>query len=123
MPFIEKAIHNGKYVLIRHEGQFTRDEFEKSAVSTKNLLDEHRWNRLLVDLRGVTNRVPIVDVYFIIEFDMKVFPFVQIAVVFPPSREEDGRFADNVAANRGVNLKSFTDYEQAVTWLTGQHRN
>ena len=29
MPFIEKAIHNGKYVLIRHEGQFTRDEFEK----------------------------------------------------------------------------------------------
>jgi hypothetical protein len=120
MPFIEKAIHDGEYVLIRHEGKFTIEEFEESTVSAKKLLDEHRWNRLLVDLRGVTNRVLIADVFYIIEFDKKIFPLVRIGVVFPPGREEDGRFADTVAENRSVKLKSFTDCQQAAAWLTGK---
>ena len=47
---------------------------------------------------------------YIVDFDKKVFPFVQIAAIFPPEREENGLFADNVAANRGVKLKSFVDY-------------
>jgi len=120
MPFIEKAIRDGEYVHIRHEGQFTREEFEESTVSTKKLLDEHCWNRVLVDLRGVVNRVSIADVFYIIEFDKKIFPLVRIGIVFPPGREEDGRFADTVAENRSVKLKSFTDYEQAVAWLAAK---
>jgi hypothetical protein len=115
-----KAIDVGEFVLVRHEGKFTREEFEESTVSTKKLLDEHRWNRLLVDLRGVMNRVPIADVFYIIEFDKKIFRLVRIGVVFPPGREEDGRFADTVAENRSVKLKSFTDYEKAVVWLTAK---
>lgn len=120
MPFAVKAIDVGEFVLVRHEDKLTREEFEESTVSTKKLLDEHCWNRLLVDLRGVVNRVSIADVFYIIEFDKKIFPLVQIAVVFPPGREEDGRFADTVAENRSVKLKSFTDYEQAAAWLTGK---
>ena len=119
MPFIEKAIHDGEYVLIRHDGQFTIQEFEESTVSTKKLLDEHRWNRLLVDLRGVTNRVSVTDVYYIINFEKKVFPLVKIGVVFPPGREEDARFAETVAENCNVKLKAFVDNEQAMVWLTG----
>jgi len=120
MPFIQKAIHEGKYVLTRHEGRLTIQEYEESTVITRRLLDEHRWDRLLIDLHDVTNRVSITDVYYIIEFDRKVFPLVKIAVIFPPERAEDGRFADTVAENRSVKLKSFTDYEQAVAWLTGE---
>jgi hypothetical protein len=120
MSFLEKAINIGEYILIRHEGRFTREEYEESTASTKRLLDEHRWNRLLVDLRGVANRVPIADVYYIIEFDKKVFPIAKVGVVFPPGRDEDGRFADSVAANRGLTLKAFTDYEQAIAWLTNE---
>jgi hypothetical protein len=120
MPFTMKAINVGEYVLIRHEGRLTREEYEESTASTKRLLDEHRWNRLLVDLRGVANRVPIADVYYIIEFDKEVFPIAKIGVVFPPERQEDGRFADTVSENRGVHLKSFVDYVQAVAWLTDE---
>jgi hypothetical protein len=46
---------------------------------------------------------------------------VRIGLVFPPEREEEGNFAENVAVNRGVQLKSFTDYEQAVAWLTDKN--
>jgi membrane-associated protease RseP (regulator of RpoE activity) len=117
MPFTVSAIDDGGYVLVRHEGKLTRQEFEESTVSTRNILAEHQWNKLLIDLRGVANRVSIADVYFIIEFDLRVFPSVIIGVVFPPERKEDGRFADTVAENRGVKLKSFVEYEQAVAWL------
>ena len=41
-------------------------------------------------------------------------------ILCPQGREEDGRFADTVAENRRVKLKSFTDYEQAVAWLTAK---
>lgn len=66
------------------------------------------------------NRVPIADVFYIIEFDKKVFPLVRIGVVFTPGREEDGRFADTVAKNRSLKLKSFVDYEKAVAWLNAK---
>lgn len=120
MAFVEEVIHVGEYIYIRHENEFTRNEFEESTVSTNRLLDKHRWNRLLVDLRGITNRVPIADVYHIVTFDQKLFPHVYIGVVFPKDREQDGRFAETVAENRRVKLKTFIDFEQAVDWLTKQ---
>ena len=118
MSFIEETNQSGEYILTKHEGNFTIEEFEESTRSTKVLLDEHRWNKLLVDLRGVTNRIPLANVYYIIEFDKKVFPSARIAVVFPLERAEDARFAETVAENRGVNLKAFTDHEKALHWLT-----
>jgi len=119
--FIEETNHGGEYILIKHEGNFTIEEFEESAHSTKALLAEHRRNRLLVDLRGVTNRIPLANVYYIIEFDKKIFPSAKIAVLFPLEREEDARFAETVAENRGVNLKAFTSHEKALHWLTSRH--
>lgn len=118
MPFGEKAIHDGEYVLLRNEGQWTIQEYEEFTATTKRLLDERRWKRLLVDLRDITNRVSVTDIYFIVDSGKKVFPQVRIGVVFPPGREEECRFADMVADNRRVELKSFTVYEQAVAWLT-----
>lgn len=121
LSLIEETNPSGEYILIKHEGIFTIEEFEKSTRSTKALLDEHRWNKLLVDLRGVTNRIPLANVYYIIELDKKVFPSERIAVVFPLEREEDARFAETVAENRGVNLKAFTNNGKALHWLTARH--
>jgi len=120
MPFTTEAVAADQYILVRHEGVLTRRELLEGRTNGKKLLDTYRLKRLLVDLRGVTNCVPIADAYHIIVFDKVVFPLIKIAVIFPPEREENGRFADNVAANRGVKQKSFVDHEQAVAWLTGR---
>jgi hypothetical protein len=120
MSFITKAINIGEYVLVRHEGQLNTPEFEEARLSAKRILNEYHWNRLLVDLRGVINRVSLADVYYFMESNTRVLPFIKIGLLFPPEREENGRFAEQVASNRGVHLKSFVDYEQAVAWLTGK---
>jgi hypothetical protein len=123
MSFTAKAVNVDQYVLLRHEGRLTRREFKEGRLSAKRILAEQRWNWLLVDVRSVVNRLPIAEVYYAIETNKSVLPGAKIALVFPPEREEEGKFADMVAANRSVQLKSFMDYEQAVVWLTGKTRD
>jgi hypothetical protein len=35
----------------------------------------------------------------------------------PPEEEADARFFETVSLNRGANLRAFTDFEKAITWL------
>jgi hypothetical protein len=117
MSLTTTAIHVGGYVHVRH-ARTTRDEFEEALSSAKKILAEQRWNRLLIDMRGVEGRVSLADAYYSMESIAREFPLVKIGLVFPPERREEGSFAEIVAANRGVQLKSFMDYEKAVAWLT-----
>jgi hypothetical protein len=117
MSLTTKAIHVGEYVLVRHAGT-TRDELVEARSSAKKILNEQRWNRLLIDMRGVEGRVSVTDAYYSMEAIARELSYARIGLVFPPEREEEGRFAETVATNRGVQLKAFTDYEQAVGWLT-----
>jgi hypothetical protein len=120
MSFAIRTINTlRKYVLIEHEGELTREEFEEARAIAKVKLDEKRWSNLLVDLRGTAKSMPIVDLYYVMGSNVNVLPNVRIALLIAPELETEGRFAEDVAANRGVRLKSFIDYEQAAAWLTG----
>jgi hypothetical protein len=120
MSFIAKAINIGKYALVTHEGKLTREEFEEARSIAKIMLDEHCWNKLLVDLRGIVNRIPTADKNYAMESNVRVLPYVKIGLVFPLKLKEEARFAETVSANLGVHLKSFVDYGQAVSWLTNE---
>jgi hypothetical protein len=117
MSFTIKAIDAGQYVLIEHEGPLTREQFEEARAVARIILDEHRWNKLLVDLRGMVARMPIVDVYYVMESNRKILPYIKIALVFSQNLEEEGRFAQNVAENRGIHLRAFVDVKKAEAWL------
>lgn len=119
MSFTIRTINKlSKFVIVEHEGRLTREEFEESRAIAKTKLDENRWSNLLVDLRGIVKGMPIVDVYYVIGSTANVLPNVRIALLFASELETEGRFAEDVATNRSVRLKSFIDYERAVAWLT-----
>ena len=120
MSFIAKAISIGRYALVTHEGRFMREEFEEARSIAKIILDEHGWDKLLVDLRGIVNRMPAADKLYAMESNVRVLPEAKIGLVFPLKLKEEGRFAEAVSAKCGMNLKSFVDYEQAVSWLTNE---
>ena len=122
MSFIAKANKKGKYALVTHEGKFTREEFEEARSIAKIMLDKHHWNKLLVDLRGIDNRLPAEDNLYAIESNVRVLPHVKIALVFPLELQNEGTFSEAASAKLRVHLKSFVDYEQAVAWLTTNER-
>jgi hypothetical protein len=120
MSFIIKTINNvSKYVIVEHQGELTKEEFEEARAIAKIKLDKSNWRKLLIDVRSTVKSMSTTDVYYVMESNKKVLPYVNIALVFPPERKGEGDFAELVAANRGVRLRSFIDYDQAVAWLTG----
>ncbi len=120
MAFIIKTNNSvSKYVIVEHHGELTREEFEEARAIAKIKLDENNWRKLLIDARCTVKSMLAVDVYYVMESNIRLLPFVNIALVFPPERQRDGDFAETVASNRGVRLRSFIDYDQAVAWLTG----
>ena len=44
-------------------------------------------------------------------------PLVRIAVLHHANQSERFRFIENVAVNRGLNLRVFTDSAEAINWL------
>ena len=120
MSFIARANKKGKYALVTHEGKFTKEEFEEARSIAKIMLEKHHWNKLLVDLRGIVNRLPAEDKLYAMESNVKVLPHIKIGLVFPLELQEEVTFSDAVSAKHRVNLKSFVDYEQAVAWLTNK---
>jgi hypothetical protein len=71
-----------------------------------------------VDLRHIIDRMRTADKYYVMESNARVLPYVKIALIFSSELVEEGKFAETVAANRGVHLKSFMDHKEAVVWLT-----
>ncbi len=102
----------------RHEGRLFMKDFGEAHLSVKRMLDENNWNKLLIDVRNAADHVPFADMYNVVISISKGLPLVRIGLVFPPERKEEGEFAETVATNRWMQLKSFWDYDDAVAWLT-----
>jgi len=120
MPFNIKAIENGKYVLVEHHGFVTVTELEEGRSSAKKLLTEKNWSKVLFDVTGMTNNLSIINIYHLTKSHQHVFDVLDrigLLVSPIPERKQNSRFIENIAANRGVNLKVFFDAEQARSWL------
>ncbi len=102
----------------RHESRRFMQDFEEAHLSAKKMLDEHNWNKLLFDVRSAADHVPFAGMYNVMISISKDLPLAKIVLVFPPERRKEGEFAETVATNRWMQLKSFWDYDAAVAWLT-----
>jgi hypothetical protein len=91
--------------LVRQIAQVVRDEPTKSV---------------LVDVRGVVGSLSDVDRYDIGVAGASLGIRVPFAIVGMEPLIEPERLAEVVARNRGMNVRAFTDYEAASTWLQQQ---
>lgn len=117
----------GETLQITDQGDYIRLEYsgEFSIAACKHCIDEmvaacERWSRsqVLLDCRRIQGPMPTFDRF-------------QVAVYGASSREQITKLAllraagprpldnlvEDVAVNRGLNLKAFTDESAAVAWL------
>src|SRR5215471_13855626 len=78
-------------------------------------------NKLLLDFTGARGygKLYLADRYFFGE-QAQIFARYElgkVAVIARPERVDPEKFADVVAQNRGINLRSFTNVEEAREWL------
>lgn len=78
---------------------------------------------ILIDIRHAVLRISVMGIFEVAETSHEVIPpLTKYAVVYSSStlQERNCHFGENVAVNRGANLKVFTDIAEAKQWLTGK---
>lgn len=105
-------------ILVRSYGTVSADEMEASVGRVGELAGEKCAVKVLVDAENLESMPGEGDIFFL----ASTFPrTARIAVLL--SREkavrESLRFGENVARNRGLNIRTFPSKTEALLWLEG----
>jgi hypothetical protein len=118
---VEVTVHP-EHVELTCSGTYTRSEaFRVGALAFREAAAAGR-RSVLVDVRGVTGRVPTILERFDIGvhlaeqyFDQQ--PRVRVALLGHEPMIHPDRFGEIVARNRGADARVFTDEAEARKWL------
>lgn len=106
-------------------GRVDSSQVRAASASAIKLSIERKADRFLVDVREVESELSTIEIHdvptlFAIE---GLSAPSRGAYIIPESGEirEDLRFFETVCRNRGWDVRLFTDPEEAVAWLSGDH--
>lgn len=78
----------------------------------------HGVTRVLCDERALAYTLDTLDTFESAKFIAELAPKVaKVAIVCALRFEQDGRFWETVAVNRGMLVRIFTDYDLASAWI------
>lgn len=107
-------------VVIRPADMWTPAQARAQQAEAARILGANGIRSVLVDMRGIHHGFSTLDIHEFNTRHREAFPpgtrhaVVVSGATIPPA---DARFAENVAVNRGVSLKVFTDIDEALRWL------
>ena len=120
MPHTLDFVKDKGYIHLRHSEEMTLSAIQGSQEGLLNLIQSHACNRILVELEKVDKLISTFEQYEFLLSSSKLLPdMVKIAVLVPPGLFMETRFSENVATNRGINYRVFSEKTHAVEWLTG----
>lgn len=101
-------------------------DFNDSLNILKNVAAQNengKIKNMLIDVRDFVTELSVPEIYEIITelSNYREHFSRKIAVVYGPHFEADkSEFFQISAQNRGFNINTFSDYDEAVTWLTNK---
>ncbi len=117
---LEKGILNAVFT-----GSYTLEEAKRTFLSLIEEVKKHRASKVLVDGRTVTGKPTTMERFYYGEFcAAEVLKLVnkhslipKFAFILQEPVLDPGRFGENVAVNRGMNVKMFDNIDEAQAWL------
>jgi hypothetical protein len=120
MGYTLELVEADKYISLVLEGVMDRKDLEEVRSELKRSLTANHWYRLLIDATRINSLMSVVDNFdFTCEHQSLFPPGTRHAIIYSPEHYEGFRFIENVAQNRGVLMRLFTDRARAVNWLIG----
>lgn len=117
MPFFADLMNSGLYILAEYDGILSRAEIEAGRSSLLELMQSSGCRQVLIDFSSAPSRKFTEDVYSYAE-SFRSFPTgIKVGLVIPMEQLWCAEFIEKLAANRGLNLKTFVDHEKAKAWL------
>jgi hypothetical protein len=108
------------YLNLTISGTFSLEAAKQSVDMLAEACNKESCYSVLFDCRPMTGEMPMFDKYKIGEYGAKVLPHViRVAMLGREDQVSPDGFFENVAVNRGMILKVFSDEKKAVEWLKG----
>ena len=106
------------YLKARFIGTGAPEEIERQFKSLAEKCKSSKKNKVLLDFTEVPSHISLVDSY---ELGKRTLVFAQykckVSAVCKPERHDTQYFLETVAKNRWVELRVFTNVEDAIEWL------
>ena len=120
MTYKVELSEEGDYVRIILLNQLTRTEHEDFRAKALSAIDETGWDKVLIDATSASPKMSFTDDYdFTRELQSHLPINLNTAIVHCAHEAERYQFIEDVAINRGVNLRTFTNESEALNWLLG----
>jgi hypothetical protein len=114
-----KIIDKGSYLLVEFFGEFGVETGKQCVDRLAEACEKHRRSRALMDCRRMTGVMPLLDRFRVAEYAAtKRHQIGRLALLNREDVVLPDNFVENVAVNRGMDMKIFTDLEEAELWLS-----
>ena len=108
------------FVLIVYSGEFDMQSAKETIDRILQACSEKHCSTALLDCRNMTEIITTLDRFEAAIYGQVIKDTVsRMAVVGPPGLVLLVHFFENVARNRGLNMRVFLDMDKAVGWLKG----
>ena len=113
-----ELMEDGNYVRLTLGSVLTKKDHEEFRAKALAALADTGWSKVLIDTRQADPEMSIFDDYkFTSDHQSHLPPELRTAIVYHVDEAKRYQFIEDVALNRGVNIRTFTDETQALTWL------
>lgn len=113
-----RVLDKGAYVLVEFSGAFSVDAGKRCVDRMDAACEEFDRSKVLLDCRGLTGNMDIFDRFKVTEYGASGRRhFRRLALLALEEMVLPDRFIENVAVNRGMDLKIFTELDEAKQWL------
>ena len=109
------------FLQVNIKGRKTKESVKEATTDICKACVKYKCSKVLIDIRGFEERIK--DAIVIFNLASKELPEItrkkinKVAIIDNKDHDNNNRFFENVAVNRGHNVKIFTDEKEAINWL------
>jgi len=108
--------NKGKYLLMKPSEAYSAENYKKAIEEARVLCEQYGLTKILADIRGRDERIPVADRFEIgVEIAKVLGGKIQFAIL-APSAMIDG-LGENAAVNRGGRVFVTSNMDEALKWL------
>jgi hypothetical protein len=117
----ELEINKHNFLVVKVKGKRSVDSIKDVTKQIVDKCEDAKISKVLVDVREFKDRIKFSDIF---DLTSKELPMIinskinKVAIVDLEGFDFNKNFFENVARNRSHNVKIFTNYNDAVQWLS-----
>jgi hypothetical protein len=119
MPANLKVINTKDFIKTTVTGKFDFEASRQTLFKILSLIKQPDEYDVLVDTREAEALLSIIDLYELGKAlaSQTILRKSKICLLVPMKDIDMADFFETVAVNRGVQMKAFTDFEHAISWI------